>query len=543
MLMRTLVTMSVLVTAVGAAEPEVYVDLRPHFERFGLPPRAQGGRGTCSVFTVVAGIEYANACRTRHGTPLSVEYLNWAANQVSGDRGDGSFFLYAWQGYEQHGLCPDADLPYAKAFDVDLQPPAATVGDAHQLLAPRLVAHWIRPHGAKQGLTDAEVATLRQVLRSGWPICCGSGHSVLYVGYHRDPDFPGWASFLTRDSGLGGYGSIPVYEAKRILYDIFWIEAPGVRPPAPASTPPDNEQPKLRAETGVQVRGGGLAPVWQVQAGAAPLHHLVFSSDGRMVAASKRGSPATSLWNVRTGRRVALLADGALSAAFSPDGKLLATGHVGEIRLRDAASGRVLQTLKGHSDWIESLAWSPDGRWLASGSGDRSVRLWDAATRACKAVLTGHTGPVGQVGFSPRSTKLWSAGWEHAVRVWDCATGVLEATLPDSGAAGFTPDGARLLSARGDRLETLSLPGLQAVAAESAAAPVTACASSPDGRLIAWGTAKGGLCVRRADGTGRPTEVELGHPANVLSFSPDSRRLAVGAAAGVVTLLDCAPRQ
>ncbi len=71
------------------------------------------------------------------------------------------------------------------------------------------------------------------------------------------------------------------------------------------------------------------------------------------------------------------------------------------VRLWDAATGAALQTLEGHTDWVTSVAFSPDGKQVVSGSGDGTVRLWDAATGALLQALEGHTSSVTSVAFSP----------------------------------------------------------------------------------------------------------------------------------------------
>ncbi|HEX5054275.1 MAG TPA: hypothetical protein VFZ65_21025, partial [Planctomycetota bacterium] len=88
------------------------VDLRPQFDAFGLPPRRQGRRPTCSIFTVTNALEFATARASGHGERLSVEYLNWAANAATGRRDDGDFFHCALAGYARFGICRDDQLPY-----------------------------------------------------------------------------------------------------------------------------------------------------------------------------------------------------------------------------------------------------------------------------------------------------------------------------------------------------------------------------------------------------------------------------------------------
>jgi WD40 repeat protein len=78
----------------------------------------------------------------------------------------------------------------------------------------------------------------------------------------------------------------------------------------------------------------------------------------------------------------------------------------GTVRLWDAATGAVLQTLKGHTGRVWAIAFSPDGKQLASASDDRTVRLWDAATGAALQTLEGHTGRVWAVAFSPDGSCL-----------------------------------------------------------------------------------------------------------------------------------------
>ena len=117
--------------------------------------------------------------------------------------------------------------------------------------------------------------------------------------------------------------------------------------------------------------------------------------------------------------------EGVKSVAYSPDGTKIVSGSmVGTIKIWDANTGECLKTLEGHKHVVESVAYSPDGTKFVSGSFDKTIKIWDANTGECLKTLEGHSdNPIMSVAYSPDGTKIISGSLDQTIKIWDANTG------------------------------------------------------------------------------------------------------------------------
>jgi WD40 repeat protein len=278
---------------------------------------------------------------------------------------------------------------------------------------------------------------------------------------------------------------------------------------------------------------------------------VAFSPEGRLLAVGEADG-VVQLWNPATGAQVATLPGRftlVWSLAFSPDGRLLAAGvqdgtdsatATGTTRVWDVASGALVATLPQDSDpaAVLSVAFSPDGRLLASGGDNGEITLWNTVTRTMLASLTG-SGVVSAVVFSPNGLDIVATGSDKQLRFWDVASHDLlnfiagPYTTPVAASLAFTPDGHTLVLGNAAGAFMLRFDP----ATLSTAEPLTGVAFSRDGHLIAT-TAGSGPSRLWDAATGWPVRVLTANSAGARSvaFSRDGDLLASAGGDGYVRL-------
>ena len=334
--------------------------------------------------------------------------------------------------------------------------------------------------------------------------------------------------------------------------------------------------------------------IWDVKSGkelrtltghAAGVSSVAFSPDGRLVASGSDsfsrynrppdGKPGrhlepsgdqdntVKLWDVATGKEVRTLTghqDTTTSVAFSPDGRFVAAGSKDKtVKLWEIDSGKETLTLTGHSAQVLSVAFGSDGKMLATGSADNSAKLWTADTGQELQTFAGHTSGIFYVSLSSDGHTLAAAGCDVSVfasqnrdstiRLWDLAGGHYSRTLwghtqPVCSVA-FSPDGRTLASGSHDN--TAKLWDVATGRELQSMHPLTGVggvAFSPDGLVLASGTV--GETIKLWDvASGKQLRTINGHSGGTyrVTFSPDGRLLASGGPRDTVEIWDAASWQ
>ncbi|MDZ8226351.1 caspase family protein [Nostoc sp. ChiVER01] len=236
------------------------------------------------------------------------------------------------------------------------------------------------------------------------------------------------------------------------------------------------------------------------------------------------------------------------SVAFSPDGKMIASGSWDKtVKLWDAATGKEIITLKGHSSKIQGVAFSPDSKTIASAGAENTVKLWDVATGKEIITFNGHSNQVNSVAFSPDGKTIASASSDTTVKLWNAATGTEITTLNGHSSTirgvAFSPDGKTIASASSDTTVKLwnTDTGTEITTLNGHSDFVRGVAFSPDGKTIASASADATVKLWDAS-TGKEIITLSGHSGEVWSvvFSPDGKTIASGSTDTTVKLWNAA---
>ena len=392
------------------------------------------------------------------------------------------------------------------------------------------------------GGETAGAAIARDVLRHMWLTSIGAVSAVvlillgvatvglLVVGPRSDvplaPVAPSARAVVAAPVPAPPAGLVPISSAggqTRILMD---PATPGVTMAVAVS--PDGRW----AASAVMGRPNGIS-VWDLRTGqfvgrlsperprSDPSLAMAFSHEGRLLVHAD--GAAAVIHDVTTLQVVGELRGPnsvIYAVAFSPDGRLVATGSSDKmVHVWEVASGREILQLQGHGDWVISVCFSPDGRKILSGSMDKTLRLWDVASGRELLRLQGHTAPVWQASFSPDGryaisvprgmirAKGESLGTDRYLRLWDLSSGAQVRAFDDisASAAGFSADGARIISIGRevivwDRQSGVQL-GTTAFGAPGKVNPGVWAAVSEDGRAGVCGVmSPSGVVVWNAQG-------------------------------------------
>jgi WD40 repeat protein len=277
------------------------------------------------------------------------------------------------------------------------------------------------------------------------------------------------------------------------------------------------------------------------------VRQVMFSPDGHLLAAiSTDGGISLTTLDTKASRRVWSAGAAGLGLAFSPDGKRLATANGSFAFVWDVATGRELfkamhatsaYDAESPMRWIDSVALSPDGNYLASAARDGTARVWNLTTRQELIRLT-HAAPVEAVAFSRDGTTLTTGSFDGTARLWELPSGRERLRATHAGGSevvAFSPDGGQVASGGSEgSVNIWSLSRGDQLAATTHPDAVSAVSLNPSGDRVATADDRGGLRIWRTNGQ---IERTLDAPARAsIIFSEDGRYLAGATSSSLFTV-------
>ena len=234
------------------------------------------------------------------------------------------------------------------------------------------------------------------------------------------------------------------------------------------------------------------------------------------------------------------------AVAFSPDGKILASaGADWRIILWDIPSGEQITVFQGHTDWISDLAFSPNGHLLASAGLDEEIKVWSVKKKRFLFSLKGHKNWVSAVAFTPDGRYLVSGSWDGTIKIWDIATRKEIRTIVSPQGyitdIAISPDGRYIASAGWDKTVIIwdFITGKKIRTLCGHQWYVTCVTFSPDGKLLASGSLDNTIRIWDVE-SGKCLKILKGHTnaVSALAFSPDGMILASGGWDQVIRIWD-----
>ncbi len=292
---------------------------------------------------------------------------------------------------------------------------------------------------------------------------------------------------------------------------------------------------------------------------------IAFSPDGKFIASVGNADFTLKIWNISDGTCINTINNILeTSVAYSPDGKFIASGsEFKTVKIWRAENGTPVLTIKGadqtainfrnldtklteqqrkdladrdgHSSIVTSVAYSPDGKFIASGSDDYTVKIWQSQNGAWVRTLSGHTGGIKTVAYSPNGKFIISAGVDCTIKIWNTADGKCIRTL--TGHTGtinkllYSPDGTYIASASDDSSlkiwDAASGTCFRTFIGHGGA--VKSLSFSSDGKYIVTGSEDTTIKIWDL-GTGTCKKTLSGHTGSIwsVSYSPNGKTIASG---------------